>query len=164
MDNNKQPFWRRRAPISRTSWRRKTIRTTEAVAAPSKTNSSCRGGTNHGEDMAVETVNNPPFTWPTKYKVRDSGFGRRKRKYMVRLDCKVVSVNYSRYGMDARAIVGRRDERRSWTIRHHSVHPLHWDAGTYRDRLKSWYVVWLNLLLLAKQAQEQILPNNVPRL
>ena len=34
----------------------------------------------------------------------------------------------------------------------------------YRDRLKSWYVVWWNLFLLAKQGQEQISPNHVPRL
>ena len=35
---------------------------------------------------------------------------------------------------------------------------------SYRDRLKSWYVVWWNLFLLAKQGQEQISPNHVPRL
>ena len=32
----------------------------------------------------------------------------------------------------------------------------------YRDRLKSWYVVWWNLFLLARQGQEQISPNHVP--
>ena len=37
-------------------------------------------------------------------------------------------------------------------IRHHM----------YRDRLKSWYVAWWNLLLLAKQGQEQISPNHLP--
>ena len=45
-----------------------------------------------------------------------------------------------------------------------------WSKGScvnyvlYRDRLKSWYMVWWNFFLLAKQGQEQISPNHVPRL
>ena len=32
----------------------------------------------------------------------------------------------------------------------------------YRDRLKSWYVVWWNLFLQGKQGHEQISPNHIP--